>query len=359
LCVAIVNSRTLTTPGTPDPVLYLARSVLSTPLQYSLRLSYWNSERDQFRTSLLLQLGSEPEDFLHYPNDTCFNLDIDLVFQIEKLCGKDMESELEQLLWPFVDPSVKRKMEHFFFRQKSPGRIKADVKLLSCDGQPIHFFDKRRMHFLRFGATDQGRIFHLPPRLEAKLLNRSRDELEQYFLEEEAKLREFELKSYLYTALNLQSHFSETFARSIPQALAPEKIDQAFLDELCKLNEDTGFWQERKNYMRLPDYLIRYLILFFDSSFPRRNRDVNQSQDFMDDHRQFRWPERKGTVSDDDISSLFGEDAEHLRNATKKEIIRLYRRKAKSMHPDKGGDQKKFIQLTVAYEELLRNDDKK
>ena len=350
-----VNSKALRNPGEPDPVIYLARSVLSTPLRYSLRLSYWSTEQRQFRTSKLLDLGTAPEDFLHYPNDTCFHLDTDLVFQMEKLCGRDMEPELEELLWPFVDPTVKRKMEHFFFRGKSPGRVKAGIKLLSCDGEPVHSFDKRRLHFLRFGSTDLGAVFQMPPALEASLLNRSRDDLEQYFLEEEAKLLEAELKSYLYTALNLQAHFTEAYARAIPQALPPEKIDQAFLDEFCKLNDDHGFWQERENYSRLPDYLIRYLILFFDSSFPRRRREFEQAQEFMDDHRKFRWPERKETVSEDEISKLFGEDAEILRKANKAEITRLYRKKAKSLHPDTGGDHEEFINLTAAYETLLRS----
>lgn len=353
MCSATHNSKALRNPGEPDPVIYLSRTLFEIPQRYSLRLSYWNSEHRQFRTSSLLELGSNPADFLHYPNDSCFHLDTDLVYNIENICGRDMEPELEELLWPFVDPSVKRKMEHFFYRGKSPGRVKSGTKMLSCDGLPVHSFDKRRLHFLRFGSTDQGQVFHLPPSLEAKLLNRSRDELEQHFLEEEAKLREFDLKSYLYASLNLQSHFSEAYARSIPQALPPEKIDQAFLDEFCKLNDDHGFWQERSDYSQLPDYLIRYVILFFDSSFPRRNRNFEQASEFMDDHRQFRWPERKDKVSDDEIATIFGEAAETLRNADKKELTRLYRQKAKSLHPDKGGEQQAFIKLTAAYEELL------
>lgn len=195
----------------------------------------------------------------------------------------------------------------------------------------------------------------MPPRLEAKLLNRSRDELEQYFLEEEARLREHELRSYLYAALNLQSHFTEAFARSIPQALSPEKIDDAFLAEFCHLNTDKSFWQERTDYSRLPEYLIRYLILFYDSSFPRRNNSAQEAQDFQDAHRQFRWPKHKSDVSESEIATVFEESEETLRAADKKEITRLYRLKAKSMHPDTGGDHKEFVRLTKAYEELLRN----
>ena len=79
----------------------------------------------------------------------------------------------------------------------------------------------------------------------------------------------------------------------------------------------------------------------------------------MDGHRQFKWPEKKDTVSKDEIATIFEESEETLRNADQKEITRLYRQKAKSLHPDKGGDQEKFVRLTVAYEELLRNKNKK
>ena len=354
-----MNSKSLKKHGEPEPTIYLARSVLVSPIHYQLRLSYWDSKASCFRTTELIDLGQTPADFLHYPNDTCFHLDTDLVYRIEKLCGRDMESELEAILWPFVDPSVQRKMEHFFSRGSNAARFKRGVKLLSFDGRPAHSFDKRRLHFLRFGSTDQGRVFIMPPRLEAKLLNKSRDELEQYFLEEEARLREHELKSYLYAALNLQKHFTESFARSIPQALPAEKIDDAFVKELCLINENHDFWQERTNYQTLPDYLIRYLILFFDSSFPRQNRGFQQAKEFMDSHREFSWPERKSSVNKDDISDIFGESEESLKDADKKEITRLYRQKAKSMHPDTGGDQEKFVKLTEAYEMLLREKGRK
>ncbi len=343
--------------GEPEPAIYLSRSVLTIPVQYSLRISFWNAEAGCFHTSELLDLGTDPEDFLHYPNDTCFQLNIDLVYRIEKLCGRDMESELEHILWPFVDPTVQRKMEHFFSRGSQQVRLQPTRKLLSFSGRPAHSFDKRRLHFLRFGSTDQGEVFHMPPRLEAKLLNRSRDELEQYFLEEEAMLREHELKSYLYAALNLQKYFSEAFARSIPQALSPEKIDDAFLKELCLINDDRQFWQERTDFSHLPDYLIRYLILFFDSSFPGTHRGYAQAREFMNGHRSFKWPKKKNRVSKDEVAAIFEESEETLRNADKKEITRMYRQKAKSLHPDKGGDHEKFVRLTKAYEELLRGKD--
>ena len=33
----------------------------------------------------------------------------------------------------------------------------------------------------------------------------------------------------------------------------------------------------------------------------------------------------------------------------RKELVRLYRRKAKELHPDRGGDQESFIRLSEAF----------
>ncbi|MBU1140712.1 MAG: hypothetical protein KKD01_08515 [Proteobacteria bacterium] len=347
-------NKTLRKHGEPEPTLYLARSVLKSPVRFSLRLSYWSSTDNCFRTCELADLGISPDKFICYANDTSFHLKTDFVDHISSICGGDRENELELLFWPFVEPSVQQKMDHFFHRGAEQVKFQPGNKLLSFDGRPPHFFDQRRLHFLRFGATDQGKVFRMPPRLLAKLLNRSRDELEQYFLEEEGRLREHELKSYLYAALNLQHHFSETYARSFPQALSPEKIDEFFLLELCRLNDDHDFWQERTDYSGLSIYLIRYLILFFDSSFPRQSRGFEQAREFINGHREFRWPERKNKVSTDEISSIFEESAETLRQADKKELSKLFRNKAKALHPDTGGDHEKFVRLIEAYEELLR-----
>jgi curved DNA-binding protein CbpA len=38
---------------------------------------------------------------------------------------------------------------------------------------------------------------------------------------------------------------------------------------------------------------------------------------------------------------------------SKKELTRLYRKKAKDLHPDTGGDHQTFVELSEAYEKLL------
>jgi DnaJ-class molecular chaperone len=39
---------------------------------------------------------------------------------------------------------------------------------------------------------------------------------------------------------------------------------------------------------------------------------------------------------------------------SRRELCRLYRKRAQEHHPDKGGDSKKFIRLTEAYQSLLK-----
>jgi curved DNA-binding protein CbpA len=38
---------------------------------------------------------------------------------------------------------------------------------------------------------------------------------------------------------------------------------------------------------------------------------------------------------------------------SRKELVRIFRRRAQEFHPDKGGDPEKFVELTEAYHMLL------
>ncbi|WP_363330992.1 J domain-containing protein [Desulfonatronospira sp.] len=39
---------------------------------------------------------------------------------------------------------------------------------------------------------------------------------------------------------------------------------------------------------------------------------------------------------------------------SRRELTRIYRRRALKMHPDKGGDHEEFIRLNEAYQTLLK-----
>ena len=334
--------------------LYLARTILLTPYRYSLRLSLWDDDEQCYRFRELVDLGEDPNTSLVYPNDNCFYVSETLDERIAEQCGRDVSNELEQLLWPFVTASVKRKMEPFFSRGqglRSAPLTKEEKKAIDQD---IHIFDKRRLYYLRYGSVDQSRLSRMSPRLCRPLLDKSRDEIEQYFMEQERSLFEEEVKLYLFAAFNLQQYFSESYARAMPQALNEELVDDQFIEEICRLDCDQTFWKGMPPRHVLSPYLARYVIYFFDLSFAHTDPAREYVRQFMNSRRQFRWPDKK-SMGADEISKVFGESSDALRKMNKKELTKLWRRKAKELHPDIGGDHEEFVQLTAAYKELRRS----
>jgi hypothetical protein len=74
----------------------------------------------------------------------------------------------------------------------------------------------------------------------------------------------------------------------------------------------------------------------------------------MAGHRSFKWPEAKGAASPETLSKIFATPYDELKAMTKSDLNKLYRQKAKELHPDTGGDHAKFIELTELYNSLLR-----
>jgi DnaJ-class molecular chaperone len=56
-----------------------------------------------------------------------------------------------------------------------------------------------------------------------------------------------------------------------------------------------------------------------------------------------------------EVTTVFGVSQSKLSAMSRSALTRLYRKKAQQMHPDKGGDHEQFIELTTAYNELLRS----
>jgi len=192
----------------------------------------------------------------------------------------------------------------------------------------------------------------MPVKLCRNLLHKSRDEREQYFMEKEQALFADEVKEYLYTVFNLHHYFKESYALVMPEALSQEKLDSYFLKELCLLNDDVAFWQGMEPSVTLQPYLIRHLIMFFDYGFAQSQAEQDFVKRFMNNRRQFNFPKKK--VDMDEASEIFHESAETLRSLGKKELTKLYRKKAKELHPDIGGEHEEFVKLTEVFEQLLK-----
>ncbi len=214
----------------------------------------------------------------------------------------------------------------------------------------LHPFDRRRMAYLRSGTVDLSRINEVNSKLFRGLVGKSRDELEQLFMRMEAQLALDEARTYVHAAFNLQRHFATLAARTVPEALDPERLDEAFLHEFCAIHDDAGFGFGLSGGVH--GYLRRYACLHFDFSFPARDGFQKIFERFMNDFR--RPPPRAETVPPERIRELFGASLAEIRAMSRRELARIFRNKAMAMHPDKGGDHDRFVELLAAYKGIVK-----
>lgn len=338
-----------------DPMnggIYLARTFLGRP-RFSVRQSVAGGG-GYLRHRELFDLGHDPGQFLLYPFDNYFYIRDDLVQAVAAQVEGDAVTLLEKILLPFIRQDLRLKLETSLDRQQSRNRRAVSAGELAEIARELHLFDRRRLHYLWYGAIDQSRLFRMPAKLSRRLLGKSRDEKEQYFIGLEQVLQPAQMKEYLFTVFNLPHYFTDAAARFQPRGLAPEQVDAFFLEELCRLNGDPLLWQGLETGEGLQPYLVRYLILFFDYDFGESEALNNYIRQFMDSHRQFRFPERRSVASPEEVSELFGESLAQLANLSKRELTKLFRQRAKQLHPDTGGDPEHFVRLKEAFEELRR-----
>lgn len=342
------------TPCPKSDSLYLARSILDRTVSFSLRQSYRDAQTGCLRHRQLADLGDDPARYLVFPSHHCFYVHEELVEAVSGMVAGDAASLLEKILWPFVRADIRANQASVMAREQ--GRRQGPLTHAEQEAieRELHIFDRRRLHYLWYGAIDQSGLYRMPARLCRRLLGKSRDEKEQYFIDREMVLYADQVKEYLFTIFNLQRHFSESFARILPQGLNQEKMDSLFVDELCALNNDAAFWQGMPPVPGMQPYLIRHLILFFDYDFSASAALNAYFARFMNSHREFRFPEPKSTMSKEELHSIFGEPVEQLAKLSTRELKALYRKRAKELHPDIGGDPDQFVRLQEAFESLHR-----
>ena len=161
------------------------------------------------------------------------------------------------------------------------------------------------------------------------------------------------MRTYVFAIFDLQRHFSQSFSATMPEALNQIDIADYFLEDVCTLNTDDDFWADLGMSDSLHEHLIRYVVMFFDYGYGRRSLFDDFLREFMGRHRNFSWPEKKPSVSTSQAAEIFNEEWQTLQKMSKKELGRLYRQRAKELHPDSGGDHEQFIQLKAAYGSLL------
>jgi hypothetical protein len=332
--------------------LYLAFEKINGKTRYFIRESY--RQADHFLSRDLLDLGIDPANFIIYPGGNSFYIDQDVEDRLTEMGSKADPDEIEDIFWPFVYPEIRRVLEPFRGREKRHQAYRREKRPENRIDAQFHNFDKRRMHYLRFGQMDQQDIGRLPLKFFRILHNKSRDEIEQTLINMETVLSPREYKMYTYVVFDLQQFFYESYAKNTPQPLSTDKVDTYFIEQICRLNTDCSFWAGMKTGDSLHNYLVRYVLMYFDHDFAPRSFMEDYIRQFINGHRDQHGPYKTGKFTLKKASAAFGEPQRVLKKMSRKEFARLYRLKAQKLHPDKGGDHDDFVNLTDAYHALLK-----
>jgi hypothetical protein len=332
--------------------LYLASEKIKGKTGYFIRESY--RQADHYLSRNLLDLGADPGSYIVYPGGNSFYIDPVVEETLTDMGTHPDPHELEDIFWPFVHPEIRRILEPFRSREKRHQASRQKKRPGNKIDTQLHIFDKRRMHYLRFGQMDQRDMGRLPLNFYRILHNKSRDEIEQTLINMETVLTTREYKAYTYVIFDLQHFFYESYAKNTPQMLNIDKVDTHFIDQVCRLNTDCYFWDGMKTGDRLHTYLVRYVLMYFDHDFAPRSLMEDYLRQFINSRRDHHSAYKTGAFTLKKASATFGKPQEVLKKMSRKEFARLYRIKAMELHPDKGGDHDEFVKLTEAYHALLK-----
>jgi hypothetical protein len=331
--------------------VYLAQKRVNHQTRYVIRQSF--RQGDHYLSRDLFDLGGDPSRFVVYPGGNAFYIDPVVVDSLESAGAEADDVELENMFWRFVRPDIRYALEPFR-RREARSRQSRRKTPPPAQGSRYHIFDKRRIHFLKFGQLQQHGLDRLPPSMFRILHRKSRDEIEQSFIEMERVLRPTEVKAYTYTIFNLQQFFPRVVAGHTPEFLDPEEVDDRFVSQLCRLNRDAAFWDGLETRDDPHEYMRRYLFMYFDHDFAPRSFLEEYVRDYINRHREHRVPASAGHLSAEEADLLFGESPDALKQMKRKDLIRLYRRRALKLHPDTGGDHQRFLKLSEVFRALLQ-----
>ena len=308
--------------------------------RYELRRTTQGAGRLTFET--LFDFGSHLDHQVRFDRFAIIYADelLDCVLQFHL-----DQDKLDQAVLPFAPPGF----------QLAPTRSQPWTRTILTQDQveairSLHAFDRRRMAYLRSGEVNLSRINEVHPKLFKNLVGKCRDELEQVFLIMERELPVEEQRRYIYASFNLQRHFTTLAARTMPESVDPDRLDEVFLLEFCALHKDASFQDG------LPDeieaYLRRYAYMHFDMEFFPTDEFAQIFNDFMNAHRRHR-PRQKPIVPTR-VQELFGYSPKEIHSMSKRDFARIFRNLAMTMHPDKGGDHERFVELLDLYKQLMR-----
>jgi hypothetical protein len=333
--------------------MYLAPRVIAGRLHYLLSRSF--QENGWWRSEELVDLGPDPACYVVGCREGGFAVEASVGEELRVRGVAVAPGELEELFLPFVPVHLREIRQRWFQRpprrSRRPRLLPAEKKRLESH---LTLFDRRRFWYLATGAPDLAAAGLLPVQSFLPLADKSRDEIEHYFLFREQHLDPAGHRRYLFAVFNLQHWLIYLQARSMPPELDRPYLDQIFLDELCRINADSRYWMEDDPPGRLHPHLVRYLIMFFDADWEWATfREEEYLRGGGGPGRRERPPSATGPDGRQ-ADALFGTTLGELRAMSRKELTHLYKQRALRFHPDHGGDPEQFVLLTEAYEALLK-----
>ncbi len=306
-----------------------------------------------WRSRHVFGLGPDPAAHLEFPSPTSYYLDPELIDQVEARAENFDPRELDRLFFPFLPPGLQARINQF------EGRGRGSAKKISRAERAarqagIHAFDRRRLHFLRYGQMNLGAALLKPYPCYDQVLQKSRDEIEWSITGLENVLKPRECKSYVYVIFDLPRFFPGNILKFMPAGLDPEVVDEFFIEEICRLDQDRGFLGENYRSDRLSDYLVKYVIMYFDSEFEARSPEADLLEDFINRHRVYRPPAPKGP-SLVQACRIMGLSETEYRRLDGRGLTRIYRRLVMEHHPDRGGSAENFVRVKEAFARLLKS----
>lgn len=321
--------------------LYLARQKIHRRIHYIIRQSI--AGPGCLRSRDLFDLGTDPTRFIHYPGGNSYYFDSCIEESLNRQGVAASQDDLDAILFEFLAPETQRVITGFDRKAK-----RKHPPMLSEAHRPPHIFDKRRYHYLRFGSRGRQYIDRVPEKVFRPLLNKSRDELEQYFLTEERILRRAESFNYILVIFELR--------RSVPVSPSNPtgwlQMDAHFIDSLCSLNEDPHFTAGLPQFQGLYEHLVKYAIMYFDAETGSLPCHSDYVREFMNRHRIYT-PPPKVRMKIREAERLFGHTWKELQRMDRSTLTRRYRQLALKHHPDHGGQGEVFRNLTACYKALL------
>ena len=299
--------------------MYISRQITINGYSYRICESYFDSPF--FKSKVLFDLGTSPEKYITYYSDVAFS--INLEDKLAEVGRKTNQFELEELFLRFLKPEAKRWVSFSLNKRTFP----KESRNKAFKPQDFHWFDRIRLIAIKLDHREPQRVLDSKFPFYSRLFEKSRDEIENTIWDMEDNLNFRERSRYILAIFGLQRVFSL------------EERDEIFLNLLCSIAQDPAYYMDLSPHKVLSCYLSRYVWFYFDSLPWRRAPQIYQ-------HLEINLYRELAQVLEISIETLL--------TSSKRDILKIFRKKIMTLHPDRGGSHEDFIRIRKLMENFLK-----